>query len=268
MRLPRLWLQPARPGQGGVVARLIRASLGARLRRLTIWQSPRARRYVEALLRGSCPAEGAAFYLLWRRREALGLAAFRRLEGEAFLNHLYVAPGLRGRGWGTVLLAGAAQDYLTRNGLERAALDVFAGGDAEVWYARLGFVERERRTWLTSSPRRTPGSGVRVARPENWGQAQRQHRNWGFSWLLVRARAGLQQVGRLYAPYFRLADPAAADDPELRALLQALDPGRRLLLISTAGSRRGWRLAAASRRLVCPAAPLLDRLARRARSVA
>jgi hypothetical protein len=66
-------------------------------------------------------------------------------------------------------------------------------------------------------------------------------------------------VGRLWTPYFRLTDPAAARDRHLARLLAALDPARRLLLVSPKAPR-GWTPVARSERLTCSADLLLERL--------
>ena len=252
----------ARAGQGAEVAQLIRRSLPPRLRPLTIWHSPRAARYVEAILRHRVSEADAAFYLLRRGKHIAGLAAFRVLDQHAFLNHLYVAPRWRGRGLGARLLAAAARNYLERHPLGQIALDVFAGNAAvEAWYARLGFLEHAQRTWRLVPPGHAhPSETPPPARCENLAAANRRHRAWGFSTVVIATSAGRLDVGRLYAPYFRLPDCRAAADPELHRTLRALDRSRRCLLIAPSSPPTGWIPLAVSRRLQCPAATLFQRL--------
>ena len=152
----RWTIRRARPGQGEEIARLVRASLPARVRRFTIWDSPQIGALVESLLGGARAGEAHEFYLARQgRRPAAAVAAFRLLDGQAFLNHLYVAPRFRGCRLGKRLLAAAARRYLARHPAERIGLDVFAGAHpAEAWYARLGFEERARRIWRTAGGRR------------------------------------------------------------------------------------------------------------------
>jgi ribosomal protein S18 acetylase RimI-like enzyme len=238
----------AQPGQGRLVARAIARSLDPALLPLTIWRSPRAGRYVDTLLIDP----GWGFYLLWSGRELAGLAMFRRVERRAFLNHIAIGRRWRGRGLGRRLL----RDALSRYGGEEVALDAFAGGLAEAWYRRLGFVEGSRLDWYTGplvAPRRRI-SALEVAGLET---AAEEHRVCGFSSFV----AGPYAVGRLWAPYYRLTNPEAAQDPDLACLLEALAPGRGLLLVADAPrpSPR-WRHVARVHRLVCSADLLLERL--------
>lgn len=93
-----------------------------------------------------------------------------------------------------------------------------------------------------------PGPRRQAARAPRSGR--RRHRAWGFSTITL---------GRLWTPYFRLTDPAAARDRDLTRLLAALDPARRLLLVAPTAPR-GWTPVARSERLVCSADLLLERL--------
>src|SRR5687767_3998918 len=99
-------------GEGAAIARLIACSLPPLLRPLTIWGSPRAGSYLEAIIEGRLPEQQAGFYLLRCAGEPVGVAALRMLEGRAFLNHLYVARQLRGRSLGSWLFGEALERYL------------------------------------------------------------------------------------------------------------------------------------------------------------
>jgi ribosomal protein S18 acetylase RimI-like enzyme len=243
-------LRLARPGQGRLVARAIARSFDPALLPFTIWRSPRAGRYVEELLED--PRWG--FYLLWSGRALTGMAVFREFGGRAFLNHLAIGRRWRGRGWGRRLLAEALRRYRTPRG--EVALDAFAGGLAEGWYRRLGFVEESRRDWYTG-PLVRPLRRLSALPVTGLEAAARDHQARGFSSFV----AGPYTVGRLWTPYYRLTDPAAARDPDLACLLGALEAGRRLLLVAGAprpSSR--WRRLARSHRLVCSADLLQERL--------
>ena len=242
MRLTR-----ARPGQGPLIARWIARSLDPALLPFTIWRSPRAARYVESRLRGA-----SRYYLLHLGGVVAGVAAFRHLDGAAFLNYICISPRWRGLGLGRNLLAAAADRYLYEYPARQVALDAFAGQFPQAWYRRLGFVRQQRQGWyVRSSP--VPGD-KRLALPD-LAAADRRHRAWGFSTITL----GPYTVGRLWTPYFRLTDPAAARDRDLTGLLAALDPARRLLLVACTAPR-GWTPVARSERLVCSADLLLERL--------
>jgi GNAT superfamily N-acetyltransferase len=246
-------IRPAVPGEGRVVARLIRRSLAPGLRPLTIWGSPRAASYVEAVL----ALPGSGFYLLSQDTAPAGLAAWRPLAGQAFLNHLYVGPRWRAQGLGRRLLADSLAAHLRGYPADAVALDVLAGNARALsWYQRLGFAPREERSWWLG-PRCTPARSPLAVPPRLLAAANRQHRAWGFSTLPLAAG----DVGRLYAPYFRLPDPAAAHNVALRAVLGQLDPRRRLLLLAaTPQPAPGWRRTAVSRRLTAPVAFVRSRL--------
>ena len=258
-------IEPARPGDGGLVAGFIADSLPPPLRGLTIWASPRARHWVEGALGGTEPGLRRRFYLLRSGGAALGLAAFRTLDGAAFLDHLYITPPQRGRGLGARLLASAASRYLAAGRGGPLALDVFSPRPAvEAWYARLGFEERGRRWWSVAAV--APARGCRV-RLEGLDRAAREHRAWGFSsFTAVEGLEGRRfTVGRLYSPYFRFSglrspEEALLPGPVGGALI-SLDPARRLLLISTQEpASPAWRQVAHSRRLEASAKTLLERL--------
>ena len=254
----RFTIEKASPGDGHQIARLVCRSLPVRLRPLTIWESPGAGPYVDAILRGGSRHEAHEFFLLRQGVTPVGLAAFRQLDGQAFLNHLYLAPELRGRGLGARLLETAARRRLRHHPAEKISLDVFAGAQpAEAWYERLGFSERSQRGWWLRAPRRPIAASPR-------------HSCSGFSTFVISTAAGRRyQVGRLHTPYFRLTDPRAAEDHELHRSLAALDPPSALLLIAPGDvAPRGWKKIAVSRRLECNAAALLDRLAAAAKEAA
>lgn len=262
-------IERSHPGEGDLVASLVHRSLPPRLRRFTIWASPRVARYVELILKGAFPSEAHEFYLLRCGRRPGGIAAFRQIDGQAFLNHLWVAPRFRRRSLGTRLLAAAARSYLDRHPTERVALDVFsnggAGSIAETWYGRLGFRERSRKAWWLGDieTRQSAGCSLPTTRCR---LADRQHRAWGFSQFVVQTTGGQRyRVGRLYTPYFRLTEPAAALDAELRQALRILDRKRRLLLIGPESfPEPHWQMVALSRRLDTAAGAFLRRLEARA----
>ena len=251
-----LQLERARPGQGALVARWIARSIDPSILPLTIWRSPRAGRYVESLL-GAGGDDVPRFYLLRRAGLVAGLAAFRRVDGCAFLNHICIGRRWRGQGWGRRLLAAATTRYLRAHPAHWVALDAFAGRPAEAWYRRLGFVEQARQGWYCRASGPVRGRRLLALPVAGFDEAACRHRAWGFSTFT----AGPYTVGRLYAPYFRLTHPAAARDRDLAGLLAALDPSRRLLLVapgpvpSSCWTRLTW-----SYRLGCSADLLLERL--------
>ncbi len=279
-------IRPARVGEGERIAALIRLSLPPELRPLTIWDSPGAGNYVESTLGGGVAGEDHCYYALQHGAHLEGVAVFRRLDTAAFLNHLYIAPHLRGRSLGTKLLHQAARHYLHQAPLRRIALDVFPQcGVAETWYERLGFEESGRRNWwLLDSHAKVCGKNV----PAQILETCNGDPAWGFSRFQVLLPGGrCYEIGRLPGPYFRLTDRQAALDTELWEALSRCDPSRKLLLIADSAAlirdfrrtdrdssgrfqrlanhpmqRGGWKQAGVSRRLRCDTARLLRNLER------
>jgi GNAT superfamily N-acetyltransferase len=250
-----LRIELARPGQGARIARWIARALDPAVLPLTIWRSPRAGCYVEFLLSSGHGPDPYLFYMLYAGPHLAGLAAFRTLDGDPFLNHLCIGRRWRGRGWGRRLLTGAAVRYLRLCPARRLRLDVFAGTSAEAWYRRLGFTPQTRLRWQTHavSPNGAPAADALPVK--DLDLAERQHRDWGFSCF----HAGPYSIGRLFAPYFRLTDPHAARDRDLIRLLASLEPSRRLLLVAPAAMRR-WRTRLVSHRMTCAVDVFFNRL--------
>ncbi len=251
-----LRLTAALPGEGRIVARAIARSLPPDLLPLTIWRSPRAGLYVEWLLHSRDHPDAPRYYLLRRGGRLAGLAAFRTVDHAAFLEHLWVTPGLRGRGLGRRLLAAASWRYLRWRPSLFFALDVFAGLGPGSWYRRLGLSPVSERHWSVRTAADAAGSVPARLPLHDLDAAERAHREWGFS----RFTAGPYPIGRLYAPYFRLTDPQAARDPALLRLLARLDPQRRLLLIAPGPPPRCWRTVARHQRLAGSADAFFERL--------
>ncbi len=247
----------AQRGEGNQIARLVRASLAPAVLPFTIWASPGVGGYVEEIIAGGFASESHVFYLLRAGQKAAGVAAFRWLHGEAFLNHLYIAPRFRGRSFGRRLLAESALRYFENHPAERVRLDLFAGArPAEAWYTRLGFRECGGRVWWLEPE---PAGAARRA-PTNG--ASRRSAPWGFSSFEVHTVKGRRyEVGCLYKPYFRITQPEAACDAELRQVLRIIDPHRRLLLMGPEKFHHpSWRRVAVTRRLEGDARKLLGRL--------
>ncbi|GEM_PF-1796330 len=281
---PGQTIRPARPGEGEDIAALIRLSLPPELRPLTIWESPGAGRYVESTLQGALAGESHRYYVLRHGADLEGIAAFRKLGTAAFLNHLYIAPHLRGRSLGTTLLRQAARYYLQHVPLRQIALDVFPQcALAGSWYERLGFVEADRRGWwLLDSDPKVSAKNISAQILEGCSCDPA----WGFSRFQVLFPDGrCYEVGRLPGPYLRLTDEQAALDADLREALSRCDPNRKLLLIADSttlirdfgrrdrdrSERFGplanqqmqeteWKQAGVSRRLRCDTALLLRNL--------
>ena len=87
----------------------------------------------------------------------------------------------------------------------------------------------------------------------------------GFQQFSAATAKGVYSVGRLGRDWFRLTDSDGTDDRGLLALLSALDPARRILVIAKRESARrqvpsGRRVLYSGARLTAPIGIVLARL--------
>ena len=257
-------VRAARSGEGSLVAEWIRASLPPAVVEMTIWASSRVDRYVEEHLAAGPDSAETGYYLLEiDGAEPAGIAEFRVVDGTGFLNQIYVAPEHRGRSLGRLLLHDAAGDWTARKRASAVMLDVeVENRRAYRWYEQLGFQPLMDVFWQVG-PLRSP----KVAPGEIAGEteAERRHRQWGFSRFSVQTPdgcypGGCYGVGWLPARFFRLDSVDAWRDDALHAALHRLDPARRILLL-TSVEQSDLKTVHHSRRMSVDAALMMGRLA-------
>ena len=175
-----------------------------------------------------------------------GVAHVRALPSSWHLNMIAVAPESRHSGIGTRLLK-AYLDYGKRNGFSTFTLDVeISNATAASWYTELGFVSTHE-TWIyclnQQEVSRTQSealpAGVRIL---DWEDARAPYAKYGLCQFRVVVGDEEWLVGQ-FAAWFRIT---RWPSHELRVALRALDPDRRLLVLT-------------DRPISCPGASLLGR---------
>jgi hypothetical protein len=236
-------------------------------RELTIWQSPSIDSYLKSLLEDD-RRSGNHIYLVEREGgEAVGAILMRIGASQFFNQMIIVSPAARGLGLGNILLCGALEACSRiRPDIDEVAWDVFEGsGQAETWYGRLGAVETDRRGWWVTTPAQIvvpEGAAPYLCR--GLAEAERMHKECGFSSFEVLVGDSAVEVGRLPEPYFRVLSREAIEDPRFLHTLSAIDSRRGILHLGTAsGLPAPWQLRHVTRRLQFGVAPLLDELKKR-----
>lgn len=253
-------IREARPGEGAVVARLIRESLSRSTEGLTIWHCSRVDRWVEMHL--AAPGSTAFYLALDESDQAIATAEFRVARETVFLNQIGVIPSWQGKGIGGRLFAAGSREVSQREGATSLGLDVETANErANAWYRRLGLLPISRTHWSLTTLQ--PGDAA-PARVEGWDDAERAHARFGFSRLQVHGNVGPVAVGRLGDSLFRLTSEEAWGDPTVHAALDRIDAKRRLLLIgeSPIGARRttAAQPVRQTERLIGSIKPVLDKL--------
>lgn len=229
-------IREARPGEGVVVARLIRESLSPSLEGLTIWHCNGVDHWVEVHL--ATPGSAAFYLAVDESDQAIAAAEFRIANGSVFLNQIGVTSSQQGKGIGGRLFAAGLCEASQRKGVASLSLDVETANErADAWYRRLGLSPVSRTHWSLTT---LQPAGAAPARVEGWDDAERDHARFGFSQFQVNGNVGPVTVGRLGDSLFRLTSEEAWRDPTVRAALGWIDANRRLLLIneSPIGARR------------------------------
>ena len=157
-------------------------------------------------------------------------AEFRFSEGTLFLNYIAVHPHAQGQGLAGSLLRYAVCEALQK-GLTHFSLDVFTTNiKALAWYTRLGLqAEGDRTFWVAA----TKGNGpIPVFSTPDFSHAESAQLRLGFSELTIHINGIAVRIGRLGRTYFRVPIEAFGTNNGWLAAVWALDPLRKLLVIS------------------------------------
>ena len=175
--------------------------------------------------------------------KVVGVAEWRIVDDDLFLNQIGVHSARRGQGIGTRLLRDGLEHNPNRPTL---TLDVFSTNDrARRWYERLGFILQASNVWAEYSPavvKAFAGDSGTVpnipdALVEGLDAADEMHAAYGFSSFRLRAAPSASRtpemfrVGRLGATHFRITARRILRWRHLWSLLHAIDPARGILYI-------------------------------------
>lgn len=227
--LDGLLIRAAAPGDGSAIAALIRGGFPSEFLNLTIYGCPGIRLYIEDQIQVPIGSSNTVYAVATRRHRPVSCIELRRFPTALCLNYIAVHPRYRGAGLGRRLLSFAISRFAPPSA-SNIFLDV--GHEnvlARRWYEKLGF-RRESTTSWWHIPRL---SGERI--PDSvcvrgFPQAEISQRKYGFSEFHVASALGEFPIGRLGDRYFRVRDPIAVSDRQIRTFLAALDPRRRVVL--------------------------------------
>lgn len=179
----------------------------------------------------------------------VGVAEWRIVDQDLFLNQIGVHPAWRSQGVGTRLLHDGLRHDPDR---PTVALDVFATNDrARRWYERLGFTLRTSNVWVEYSPSVVKGfaenSSTAPDGPDLPGDpyalfkgldaADAMHATYGFSSFHLRAEPSASgtpetvRIGRLGDTHFRIPSFRLLRSRHVWSLLHTIDPARGVLYI-------------------------------------
>lgn len=246
-------IRPAVPQDGERIATLMREGVSDTVRRITIMCSPRLGRFVADEL----AAGGAQEYVVAVfDGRVMGTSAWRHADGSLHLDHLYVAPELRGRGIGSALVLDGLR-RIRRSGESCLLLDVFDDTPRAVaWYRSWNMRQEQEFAWIQLP---LPAGGPRSGRdlPSEWAEAQARQARYGFSQFTLSTATGTYRVGRLGERLFRCGTFGILDDVAALEELARFDPQRQLLCVGPATEvpivvLRSGSIVARSERLTAP----------------
>lgn len=164
-------------------------------------------------------------------RRLMAAAEFRITTGTLFLNYIAVSPDAQGQGLAASMIGYAACEAL-QEGLKRFSLDVFTTNTkALALYTRLGLLpEMDRTFWVCRTGDDPPKPGFTSP---DFSQAESTQLRLGFSEFTLQSNAEAVRIGRLGRTYFRVPIESFGTNNGWLATLRALDPSRRLLVISS-----------------------------------
>jgi ribosomal protein S18 acetylase RimI-like enzyme len=251
--MPELTVRPAVPQDGEHIAALMRGSVSDAVRRITIMCSPLLGRFVADELAAGTAQE---YVIAALGGTVVGACAWRHTDRSLQLDHLYVAPEVRGQGIGSALVLDGLH-RIRRPDEHELRLDVFDDTPRAVQWYRSWKMEPAQQTAWFELPLRAAGPCAPGARTSGWDEAEDRHRRYGFSTFTISTGQAVYRIGRLGEELFRCGAFGILEDAAALEELARLDPRRHLLCVGpasevpTAAFPSGW-IVARSERLTAP----------------
>ena len=246
-------IRPAVPADSSAIALLMRTSVSARVRGITVMGSEKLHVFLAQQIETS---ESDAYVVGTLHERIIAMSAWRHAGESLLLNHLYVLPGFRGQGFGAALIV----EYLghfRRSQEQHLALDVFLENErARTWYRSWGMQVESRTSWnQVRMPNLVSGEGGEGG-ITGLSEADGAQARFGFSQFSLQTDLRAYTVGRLGDTLFRVGTFSILEDPTALRALSRLDAGRQLLCFGplhecTAERFRPEMVVAESERLVC-----------------
>lgn len=228
--------EPARPGDATAILRIFKATFNSNLLPCVPLGCSGADNYIEDVISSKVPNPDT-FWLVARDSSVQAFAECRLGLSSLFFNWLHVAPFAQGKKLGSQLFQYMLETFCGDRDFP-ISLDVaISNSRARAWYERLGFVDKDTTEWLVfplHSSDYPPKFLVSVNAFD-----ERMHNAYGFSTRKIETAFGKFAIGMLGDQYFRSTDP---EDLNRVPILQAIDPKRELLLITSKPVTGGFKL--------------------------
>jgi ribosomal protein S18 acetylase RimI-like enzyme len=255
-------IRPARPGDSEAIAILMREGVSDQVRRITIMGSPHLARFIADEL----AANGSDEYIVGTMQEhVIGMCSWKHTDKTLHLNHLYLAPEVRGQGLGIALMLDGLS-RIPRTPEHNLSADVFFDNPrVQAWYRSLNMRPEKHFHWIQLPLPTLKSGGEFRCTISGLAEAAANHFRYGFSQVALSTNSANYQVDRLGSGLFRVGMFSILQDPAALQGLTRFDAERQLLCIGSAEdyadlSPGANTLVAESERLVSSCATVLENL--------
>ena len=260
--LSQTLIRPARVEDSEAIAVLMREGVSDQVRRITIMGSSHLSRYVADEIVGNNEDE----YMVGTVRGlVVGMSSWRHTGTTLQLNHLYLAPEVRGQGLGTAFILDGLQ-RVRRPEEHQLALDVFYDNPrARAWYRSWGMSPEHHVLWIQVPLPPLDRQDTLSCAISGLAESDERHLRYGFSQFTLSTTVATYQIGRLGDGLFRTGSGAILHDPAALQGLTCIDSQRQLLCAEPFEDdaepiRRGATSVAESERLVSSCATVVKHL--------
>lgn len=255
-------IRPATADDAAAIAELMRISVSETVRRITILGSPHLTRFVADEI---AAGQGDEYRVSVLGRHVVGVCVWRQIPQGVQLNHLYLAPDMRGQGLGPTLILEGLRRHQAKSEL-RLSVDVFFDNPlARTWYRSWGMRREQHLKWVQIPlPPLQSLENVRCV-ITGLSEANERHSRYGFSQLSLSTSIARYPIGRLGDGLFRTTSFSILQDPAALQGLARIGSQRHLLCVGSATHAALSRLECAtvvaeSERLVASSAAAINEL--------
>lgn len=260
--LSEVVIRPARPADSETISVLMRVGVSDAVRGITIMGSSHLSRYVADEIVGNNVDE---YMVGMVRGLVVGMSSWRHTGTTLQLNHLYLAPEVRGQSLGTALILDGLEK-VRRLEEEQLALDVFYDNPrARAWYRSWGMSPERHVRWIQLPLPPMDSQTALCCATSGLVESHERHLRYGFSQFTLSTNVATYQIGRLGHGLFRTGSSAILHDPAALQGLTRIDSQRQLLCAEPVEDdaepiRRGATSVAESERLVSSCATVMEHL--------
>ena len=223
-------IRPASADDAVAIAELMRASVSETVRRITILGSPHLARFVADQI---ASAQGDEYSVSVLGPHVVGVCVWRLTHQRVQLNHLYLAPDVRGQGLGPKLILEGLRRHQAKSEL-RLSVDVFFDNPlARTWYRSWGMRREQHLKWVQIPlPLLQSLENVRCV-ITGLSEANERHSRYGFSQLSLSTPIARYAIGRLGDGLFRTTSFSILQDPAALQGLARIGSQRHLLCVGS-----------------------------------